>query len=267
MHRDLKLGLALAVLLIGSTTAFFFRNDADLNAGLPQLKHAEELDRAVAAREVAPYLPSAVAEAKTDVASTASPWAKPAFLGGSMTSLVGSTAITPDPIQIVMEEELTPARSAESVNRVPIAPAERDADGTPIYVVQSGDTLSGIAGRYLGSIARFDEIYELNRDQLAGPHALKIGMKLKLPSENAVESPAQQAAPASSVAEATTSEVSLVRENPPAATSDDAGPTPLPETTSSEAEEPSAPSAEGLFKPAKRTPFVPSRYRAPKLGP
>jgi murein DD-endopeptidase MepM/ murein hydrolase activator NlpD len=166
-----------------------------------------------------------------------------------------------------MEDELTPTRPSESADRDPIAPPERDADGTPIYVVQSGDTLSGIAGRYLGSIARFNEIYELNRDQLAGPHALKIGMRLKLPNGNTAESATRQALPASSVNDAATSEVSLVREDPSAEMSDDPGPAPLPATTSSEIEAPSAPSAEGLFKPAKRTPFVPSRYRAPKLGP
>ena len=258
MHRDLKLGLALAVLLIGSTTAFFFRTDAGPDAGLPQLKHADELDRAVAAREVAPYLPPADETQSASQDPAPSPWAKPAFLGGAVSSVLGSAAITPDPIQIVMEEALEPARPAPSA---PVALPDRDADGTPIYVVQSGDTLSGIAGRYLGSIARFDEIYELNRDQMSGPHALKIGMRLRLPSERTAEPVAQQAA--DNPSPGSISEVSLVREEPNVAESGDAGPTPLPEPPSSE---PEAPSAEGLFKPAKRTPFVPSRYRAPKIA-
>lgn len=264
MHRDLKLGLALAVLLIGSTTAFFFRNDADHDAGLPQLKHAEELDRAVAAREVAPYLaPVQATPAANDESPVTSPWTKPAFLGGSVTSLVARPTITPDPIQIVMEGQLEPTRSAAIA---PVAPPERAADGTPIHVVQSGDTLSGIAGRYLGSIARFDEIYELNQDQLSGPHALKIGMRLRLPSETGAERPAQQVPVASSVSDVAISEASLTRETPSVAeSSDDAGPTPLPDAAVSEPAQPAAPSGEGLFKPAKRTPFIPSRYRAPKL--
>lgn len=266
MHRDLKLGLALAVLLIGSTTAFFFRNDADPDAGLPQLKHAEELDRAVAARDFAPYLaPAEAAPAESTSTSAVSPWTKPAFLGGSLTSLVARPKITPDPIRIEMEEEATNALPAPPT---PVAPPERAADGTPIHVVQSGDTLSGIAGRYLGSIARFDEIYELNRDQLSGPHALKIGMRLRLPSVTTPQRPAQESPISSSVSGDSMIEASLAREAPPVEEQViDAGPTPLAEAPTNELDDSSTPSAEGLFKPAKRTPFVPSRYRAPKLAP
>jgi len=262
MHRDLKLGLALAVLLIGSTTAFFFRNGADPDAGLPQLQHADELDRAVAARDVAPYL--APASAATEAPPAPSPWTKPAFLGGSVTNVIGSAAITPDPIQIVMEDE---EKTDRPTPPTPVAPPERDADGTPIYVVQSGDTLSGIAGRYLGSIARFNEIYELNRDQMSGPHALKIGMRLRLPGATSSVRPAHTSLPDATANDAWISEASLTREMPPLGEdAGDAGPTPLAEAPATEHAEQATPSAEGLFKPAKRTPFVPSRYRAPKLA-
>ncbi|MDQ3333293.1 MAG: LysM peptidoglycan-binding domain-containing protein, partial [Planctomycetota bacterium] len=174
MHRDLKLGLALAVLLIGSTTAFFFRNDADPDAGLPQLQNASELDHAVAQRDAAPYLgapePAPLPAAE---AIAASPWAKPAFLGGS-TAIVRNVSVMPDPIQRVIEKDIEPAENTvrEMTAAKPVVP-ELDADGAPIHVVRSGDTLSGLSARYLGSIARFNEIYELNRDQLRGPHDLK----------------------------------------------------------------------------------------------
>jgi len=49
------------------------------------------------------------------------------------------------------------------------------------YEVQSGDTLSGIARRELGSERKFKKIYEMNRDVLANKHSLKPGTKLRLP--------------------------------------------------------------------------------------
>ena len=52
------------------------------------------------------------------------------------------------------------------------------------YVVQSGDTLSHIAQRFLGDSSRWHEIYELNQDQLASPDDLTIGLELRLPSDD-----------------------------------------------------------------------------------
>lgn len=270
MHRDLKLGLALAVLLIGSTTAFFFRNDADPDAGLPQLKNASQVDDAVAERDVAPYLGAQVSSLPTDAIAT-SPWSKPAFLGNAVAA-VRNAAATPDPIQLVMEDIVEPVRAAHGdfVRAVPEAP-QLDAEGLPIHVVQSGDTLSGISAKYLGGIARFDEIYELNRDQLSGPHALKIGMKLRLPVSGKTTTPAPPESNSSFLAVTQTKTVEAA---------EDPVDTPAPNATSSEdsevaaAAEERAPSAEPateppaakLFTPAKRTPFVPSRYRAPKAS-
>ncbi len=59
------------------------------------------------------------------------------------------------------------------------SPASTDAR---THVVQRGDSLSRIAREKLGSVSRWREIYTLNRDQLDSPHALQVGMKLKLPS-------------------------------------------------------------------------------------
>ncbi len=54
------------------------------------------------------------------------------------------------------------------------------------YVVKAGDTLTGIALRTLGDTNRWREIYDLNRDKLASPNRLRIGMTLKLPARRAV---------------------------------------------------------------------------------
>ena len=56
MHQDQRIGLALAVLLIGACAAFFFRNETVDVSNAPRLKHAQELDDRIAERTTRPYL-------------------------------------------------------------------------------------------------------------------------------------------------------------------------------------------------------------------
>jgi nucleoid-associated protein YgaU len=51
-----------------------------------------------------------------------------------------------------------------------------------LYVVQSGDTLSDISLAAFGTATRWQEILDANRDQLAKPESLQVGMKLKIPA-------------------------------------------------------------------------------------
>ena len=46
-----------------------------------------------------------------------------------------------------------------------------------------GDTLETIATKQLGSIARWKELWEMNRDRLASPYLLRAGMEIYLPAE------------------------------------------------------------------------------------
>jgi LysM repeat protein len=57
------------------------------------------------------------------------------------------------------------------------------------YQVQAGDTLSGIAARFLGSGALYMEIYSANRDQLKTPNDLRAGMTIRIPKRDAVPAP------------------------------------------------------------------------------
>jgi uncharacterized protein (DUF2235 family) len=49
------------------------------------------------------------------------------------------------------------------------------------HIVQPGDDLPKIAVKYLGSAARGDEIWEMNRDLIDDPGEIHIGWKLRLP--------------------------------------------------------------------------------------
>ena len=50
------------------------------------------------------------------------------------------------------------------------------------YTVKSGDTLSEIAKRELGSANKYMEIFNANRDQLTDPDKIKPGQVLKIPA-------------------------------------------------------------------------------------
>ncbi len=56
-------------------------------------------------------------------------------------------------------------------------------DGQPLYRVGSGDTLSGIAQKYLGRSRRWEQILEMNRDVLKDGNSLKLGSVLRLPAD------------------------------------------------------------------------------------
>ncbi len=50
------------------------------------------------------------------------------------------------------------------------------------HKIADGDTLSGLAQRYLGSADRYHEIFELNRDLLSDENLLPIGAELRIPA-------------------------------------------------------------------------------------
>lgn len=273
MHRDLKLGLALAVLLIGSTTAFFFRGEPDQTRGLPELGSTVEHDRDAAAKPTGSSRQHVVQSDSLISDAEQSPWKKPAFLKGAITT-ASRSIVTPDPIPMpkTTSEVQAPALASLDGERSnqPTQNLIVNAEGERFHVVQPGDTLSGLAARYLGSIAKFDELFELNRDMLRGPHDLKIGMKLRLP--------ATQSEPKSSVAgekaDVTVAKVTSTKIIQPSPSDDDplASPrndeqlgSPESEPTPSQIEPVSqATPSNKLFVPAKKTPFIPSRYRAPQ---
>lgn len=78
------------------------------------------------------------------------------------------------------------------------------------YVVEAGDTLSGIAKKTLGDGNRWQEIATLN--QIVAPYRLRVGQELRLPSSNPAASevvpsvPVQPSAPTPVAAETTLGE-------------------------------------------------------------
>jgi nucleoid-associated protein YgaU len=51
-----------------------------------------------------------------------------------------------------------------------------------VYTVKSGDTLSHVAKEFLGNANAYNDIFNLNKDQLSSPDLIKPGQKLKIPN-------------------------------------------------------------------------------------
>jgi LysM repeat protein len=65
------------------------------------------------------------------------------------------------------------------------APSAAPASAPPpneTYTVQSGDTLSAIAKKFLGNPNAYMEIFNANKDQLSDPDKIKPGQVLKIPA-------------------------------------------------------------------------------------
>ena len=204
MQRDMKIGMALGVALVGIVGALFFRREPESSADKtpPPLPNAEQLDREIAEQAKAPYIqgleefdaPSAPVPPPTGTAkpNSGAKGDKPLETAGA------KPAATPEPLRPTKPDPAT-ADSAPAHNRdweptgPSAAPGKKPGDapraspagsitGTGrTHVIRPGDTLSGLAARYLGSSGRFREIYDANRDQLRSADDVREGMTLKIP--------------------------------------------------------------------------------------
>ena len=250
MHRDKKLGLALGILLLGVVGAFFFRNENDSLADLPVLEDAAILDAQIAEQPITPYLPP------------------PEFDGPSAGSLEFLAAEPPDPADdafageppdpiITRSDDLIGGAAVPEHNRAWTVSTTQPAptEATPVaqprtHRVQSGDTLSGIAQRYLGSSTRYLEVYAANRDLLRNPNDLRVGMTIRIPSTQ--PEPVDPPRNAGTTREQTARPVSATQASPAAT---------LPRPSTPPQTQPAAPDPARRFVPARR-PLWPLRRPA-----
>ncbi len=206
MRHDAKLGLALGMLATGFAVAFCCPRQPASTAWL-QTGARHPLDRSVLHLfPIKAYQPSPAAPASPSEKSEVPP-AGPSVVDPLLPAPLAPPPLSPvlsiDPILIPTTQEsgrtgfAPPVGQALShvlteIPRVPPAPADRlvptpameEREPAPAqrYTVQAGDTLSGIASRFLGSSARFLEIYQMNQEVLSSPDNLQVGMVLTLPS-------------------------------------------------------------------------------------
>lgn len=54
-------------------------------------------------------------------------------------------------------------------------------EGVEYYVIESGDTLSGIAKRFYGKAMDYPRIFEANREVIKDPDLIFVGQKIRIP--------------------------------------------------------------------------------------
>lgn len=226
MQPDQKVGLALGVLLIGAVGAFFFRNEPEPSQRIPTLESAQEVNREIAEKRLTPYFekietdepprgtrtrPASdsrdVSDARTGERKLPrweelqterdDPFAEESSQGKNVPTPA------PDPIRFEAAATASSAGPKPEHNQAwnPIDEGYVDsalpkrAPTEIIHEVQRGDTLSSIAGKYLGNQARFHEIFEANPDQLRDANDLQVGMKLRIPDAKAKPAAANSSPP------------------------------------------------------------------------
>lgn len=187
MQRDLKIGISLCLLMFGVVGALMFRREQPaVKAQGLQVKTARQLDQRIAQRARMPYMTGEIEsdEAEAD-ASKKQDGAHSVHLQPSLHT-EGDDEPVAAPLAGIGQQ--TTRRTAGNGSRNlndPASPrvvAEGIVAGPQTHAIQSGDTLSSLAEKYLGSQKRFQEIFDANRDLLTSPDRLPEGVVITIPS-------------------------------------------------------------------------------------
>jgi len=207
MHYDKKISLALGILLVGIVGAFFFRNEKSQSADVPRLKDAKSLDEKIAQKSIRPYsAPSRLEGVIEEPSSQPHPPQVPrhssallyeelpahAPIASTQRRSAADAQPRPKPIATPSGRQSAPGRALPIPrhNAQWTAVARRRGNvptaGEPgqHYKVKQGDTLSALALRFLGSSARFREIFNANKNLLRNPDDLRPGITLRIPSRS-----------------------------------------------------------------------------------
>lgn len=181
MHRDTKLGLALAILVMGFAAALCFPRitPTDVRDELT-LTTASELDASIRMMPIRSY---------TDAENRTLPAPAPPVAEVPPATEPTLAEDTPEPI-VGLPPDQTATRQPANPEPTPTnsdANAEAGASAPQrVYRVQPGDSLSRIARRELGNESHSERLFQANRDVLSSPDRLVPGMELLIPD---IESP------------------------------------------------------------------------------
>lgn len=190
MHRDQKVGLAFGILLIGAVAAFFFRNETQTEEAAPELENSADIDDEIRALPRHPEV-----ELDPNIQSLDERTG-----GGSFDSFfppLDATGSAPEPLQPFAaqpESGVVPppisidshpgTNESRTLDHDPAATATTGGGPVQFYTVKNGDTLTGLAIRFLGRSSRYHEIFEANRDVLASPDSLRANIRIRIPPKN-----------------------------------------------------------------------------------
>lgn len=85
-----------------------------------------------------------------------------------------------------MEKAVLMAGNVKGVEKVSAdgMAAPKQSANVDYYVVESGDTLSGIAKRFLGNGSAYPKIFEANREVIKDPNLIYPGQKIRIPLDS-----------------------------------------------------------------------------------
>jgi nucleoid-associated protein YgaU len=163
-------------MLVGLGLAWFFRRPAG-EGDLPAAVQSDSLvlpkqpdPRTFAATESSPGAPQPRAAAP----------AEPRRVSPTIVTPADQPAAPPDLPKTYPGGQATGTRWGASMGEM----LPEAASAPPTHRIIDGDSLALLAERYLGSASRAMEIYEANRNVLAQPEILPIGIELKIPRDN-----------------------------------------------------------------------------------
>lgn len=182
MHRDTKLGLALAILVMGFAAALCFPRTPGEQTESLALQSAQELDSGIRLGQVKTY---------TDADRPKPPVPEAVEVTPSV-PIVDTTMPAPSVTEVLPADNASvPAAALAQSEPTPVNPASFPAEVVaepeqPVvhhktYVVKHNDTLTSIAKEHLGAAGKWPEIFAANRDKLSGPESLRPAMVLVIP--------------------------------------------------------------------------------------
>ncbi len=82
-----------------------------------------------------------------------------------------------------MEKAVLIAGNVQGVEQVNIEGMEvpESTENVEYYVIQSGDTLSGIAKTYYGNLMDYPRIFKANKEVILDPDKIYVGQKIRIP--------------------------------------------------------------------------------------
>jgi LysM repeat protein len=100
---------------------------------------------------------------------------------------LGQSTLSTSPMAAAPVAAVSPAATAIgadslNINRATAASLALSAGTSGTYTVLPGDTLSAIAQQKLGAATRWNELFQLNADQITDPNLIFPGQVLKLPA-------------------------------------------------------------------------------------
>jgi nucleoid-associated protein YgaU len=171
MDPAVKTAMALCVLLAGICAAMLFRRDPP-----------------VPASSAPPAAAPLLIRTDTDTSTPADRHAQEPSMIQRPATVVKPLNVrqSPPPLASSYPETDRPSNSRSDASIDMMLPAKGTAR---THRIIDGDTLAGLAQRYLGSPGRAREIFDANRNVLSDPKLLPIGAELKIPPTDSQQSP------------------------------------------------------------------------------